>query len=120
MSLLFLCPITSGGIRRRGYVRIEPEAGGAEQRIYLNAIRDNRQCFGREGEVIVRAKRDKNRHERKESAGEGRLPPTSEQSTKAVSRTTNDVMAELKLLVRDVIKPQDAISGNEGGLPCGE
>ena len=29
MSLLFLCPMTSGEIRRRGYVRIEHEAGGA-------------------------------------------------------------------------------------------
>ena len=50
MSLLVLCPIASGGMRRRGYIRIEHEAGGAEQRIYPNDIRDNRRCDGREGE----------------------------------------------------------------------
>ena len=33
-----------------GYTRIEHEAGGAEQQIYPNDIRDNRRCDGREGE----------------------------------------------------------------------
>ena len=60
MSPLVLCPIASGGMRRRGYIRIEHEAGGSEQRIYPNDIRDNRRCDGREGGGIVRAKRDKN------------------------------------------------------------
>ena len=53
----FLCPITSGGMRRRGYIRIEHEAGGAAQRIYPNDIRDNRRCDGREGELGTNVER---------------------------------------------------------------
>lgn len=41
----------NGHTRRRGYTRIEPEAGGARRRIYPNTIRDNRRRDGREGEL---------------------------------------------------------------------
>ena len=37
--------------RRRGYTRIEAEAGGAARRIGPNDIRDNRRRDGREGEL---------------------------------------------------------------------
>ena len=50
--IAFLClnGIRDNG-RRKGYIRIEHEVGGAEQRIYPNDIRDNRRCDGREGEL---------------------------------------------------------------------
>ena len=37
-----------------GYIRIEPEAGGAARRICPNDIRDNRRRDGREGELALR------------------------------------------------------------------
>ena len=48
-----------------------PEAGGAAWRLYPNDIRDNRRRDGREGERIVRAKRDKNKRPIAEIEHEG-------------------------------------------------
>ena len=73
MSLLFLKPMASGGILRRGYIRVEHEAGGAAGNRRINAPCIDATIFLTDARAkFVRAKRDKNRHERKESAGEAR------------------------------------------------
>ncbi len=69
-----------------GYDSIEAEAGGAARRIYPNTIRDNRRRDGREGEEIVRAKRDKNTPGRRERAAK-RLIRLCREPTEGGERT---------------------------------
>ena len=74
----------------------EREAGGAAWRLYPNDIRDNRRRDGREGERIVRAKRDKNKRPIAEIGHEGliRLWPEPNKKRKKKERKQDETCPE--------------------------